>query len=137
RDQLDRYGEIDTVYKKWQTALPRLSRDSSIALNADDPAIAYLAHTAGLQAKAYTFGISDTSYALESLPHAADSISCPRCNSRLEYSLILLSHLGHWRCPNCGLERPQPDIEATRVSLHGTGSSEISIRTPAAEMQVT
>lgn len=137
RDQLDRYGEIDTVYKKWQTSLPRLPGGAAIALNVDDPAIAYLAHTPGLRAKSYTFGISDTTYALESLPHAADSISCPRCNSRLEYSLILLSHLGHWRCPNCGLERAQPDVEATRVSLHGTDSSEVSLRTPAGDMQVT
>jgi UDP-N-acetylmuramyl tripeptide synthase len=137
RDQLDRYGEIDTVYSKWRSALPRLGKRSTVVLNADDPAIAALARTKGLRASAFTFGIDDTRYTLEALPHAADSISCPRCNSRLQYSLILLSHLGHWRCPNCGLERPKPDVAATRVALHGTESSEVEIETPAGKMQIT
>jgi UDP-N-acetylmuramyl tripeptide synthase len=106
-------------------------------LNADDPAIAYLAQTQGLRAGASTFGIDDSRYTLEALPHAADSISCPRCNSRLEYSLILLSHLGHWRCPNCGLERPRPDVAATKVVLKGTESSDVEVETPRGKMQVT
>ncbi len=137
RDQLDRYGEIDTVYSKWRAALPRLGPDSTLVLNADDPAIASLALTPGLRATPYTFGVDDPRYALQALPHAADSISCPRCNSRLEYSLILLSHLGHWRCPNCGLQRPQPDVSATRVVLNGTDSSQVCAQTPSGEMQVT
>jgi UDP-N-acetylmuramyl tripeptide synthase len=137
RDQLDRYGEIDTVYSKWLATLPRLSPRSTLALNADDPAIAYLAHTPDLRARTLTFGISDPSHALEALPHAADSILCPRCSSRLEYSLILLSHLGHWRCPNCGLERPQPEVSATRVLLHGTESTDLHLQTPGGELDVT
>src|SRR5439155_10090600 len=94
RDQLDRYGEIDTVYSRWRSALPGLGPRSTLVLNADDPAIAYLAETPGLRARTFTYGIGDAHHALEALPHAADSISCPRCNSRLRYDLILLSHLG-------------------------------------------
>jgi UDP-N-acetylmuramyl tripeptide synthase len=137
RDQLDRYGEIDTVYRKWRMALSRLSANSTLVLNADDPAIASLAQTPQLRAKVLFFGIEDARYALAELPHAADSIQCPRCGGRLDYSLILLGHLGHWRCPQCGLERPQPDVAATRVSLHGTDRSEIELRTPQGEMQLT
>jgi lipid II isoglutaminyl synthase (glutamine-hydrolysing) len=137
RDQLDRYGEIDTVYSKWRAALPVLPPRSTVVLNADDPAIASLAMAPDLKARVCTFGIEDSRYSLESLPHAADSISCPRCNSRLEYSLILLGHLGHWRCPKCGLERPRPDVAATRVTLNGTESSQVWLRTPAGEAQVT
>src|SRR5947209_1728304 len=73
RDQLDRYGEIDTVYSRWRSALPRLGPRSTLVLNADDPAIAYLAETPSLRAVPFTFGISDASYALQALPHAADS----------------------------------------------------------------
>jgi UDP-N-acetylmuramyl tripeptide synthase len=137
RDQLDRYGEIDTIYRKWRGALPSLGPKSKLVLNADDPAISSLADTEGLRANILTFGIADSRYALEALPHAADSISCPRCNSRLEYSLILLGHLGHWRCPSCGLSRVRPDVAATRVRLHGTDSSELSLITPVGPMQVT
>lgn len=136
RDQLDRYGEIDTVYSKWKAALPRLSARSTLALNVDDPAVAYLAQTEGLRARVLAYGIEDSRHALSALPHAADSISCPRCNNRLSYSLILLSHLGHWRCPVCGLERPQPDVAATRVLLRGTDSTYLEVRTPAGRMEI-
>lgn len=137
RDQLDRYGEIDTIYRKWRAALSTLGPRSKLVLNADDPAIASLADAEGLRAGVFTFGIADSRYALESLPHAADSISCPRCNSRLDYSLILLGHLGHWRCPSCGLSRVRPDVAATQVRLYGTEKSELSLVTPAGPMQVT
>ena len=137
RDQLDRYGELETIYSKWRAALPRLSPQARLVLNADDPAIAGLAATEGLRAKPFTFGIEDGRYSLAELPHAADSISCPRCSSRLEYSLVLLSHLGHWRCPNCGLQRPTPDVAATRVKLNGTESSLVSLRLPQGDADVT
>jgi UDP-N-acetylmuramyl tripeptide synthase len=137
RDQLDRYGELDAIYSKWKGALPRLRPGSTLALNADDPAIAGLATTPGLRAKTVTYGIEDDRHTLEALPHAADSISCPRCNSRLQYSLILLSHLGHWRCPECGLERPSPDVAATKVRLNGTESSAVSLRAPQGELDIT
>ena len=137
RDQLDRYGELDTIYSKWRAALPRLSPQSRLVLNADDPAIAALAITQGC-APSPSPSASRTPDMLSSeLPHAADSISCPRCNSRLDYSLILLSHLGHWRCPNCGLERPRPDVAATRVKLNGTDSSQVSLRLPDGEAEIT
>ncbi|MDQ5825303.1 MAG: MurT ligase domain-containing protein [Chloroflexota bacterium] len=137
RDQLDRYGEIDTVYRKWRDALPAMRPRSTVVLNADDPAIAALTLAPDLRAKVFTFGIDDPRYALDALPHAADSISCPRCNSRLEYSLILLGHLGHWRCPECGLERPTLDVGAKQVKLNGTESSELHLETPSGPMQVT
>jgi UDP-N-acetylmuramyl tripeptide synthase len=137
RDQLDRYGEIDTVYNRWRKALPSLPARSTVALNADDPAIASLASTPGLHARVCTFGIADPAYALDSLPHAADSISCPRCNSRLQYRLVLLGHLGHWRCTHCGLERPNPDVVARRVALHGTDHSRLALSTSAGDLELT
>ncbi len=136
RDQLDRYGEIETVYRKWQAALPSLPSGSTVALNVDDPAIAGLLLAPGLRARVCTFGIEDPRYALETLPHAADSISCPRCNSRLDYSLILLGHLGRWCCPACGFQRPRPDVVARRVLLHGTESSRLLLETPTGELEI-
>lgn len=137
RDQLDRYGELDAIHSKWRTTLPRLSQQATAVLNADDPAIASLSHVQGLRANVLTFGIDDNRYVLQSLPHAADSISCPRCQHRLQYTLILLSHLGHWRCPNCGLQRPKPDVVATQVLLNGTESSLVRLSTPRGELEVT
>lgn len=36
RDQLDRYGEVDTVIKKWAETLIKLPQDKTILINADD-----------------------------------------------------------------------------------------------------
>jgi UDP-N-acetylmuramyl tripeptide synthase len=137
RDQLDRYGELEAIYSKWRAALPRMGVGSRLALNVDDPAIAGLADAPGLKAEVFTFGIEDTSYALGDLPHAADSISCPRCNSPLQYSTVLLSHLGHWACPHCGFKRPRPEVAAVLVELRGTESSRVVLDTPVGEMEVT
>lgn len=136
RDQLDRYGELDAIYSKWRAVLHKLGAESRLVLNVDDPAIAGLVAAPNLRAKPFTFGIEDTSYALDGLPHAADSISCPRCNGPLRYSAVLLSHLGHWACPQCGLARSCPDVVAVRVELHGTESSRLLLDTPAGQMEV-
>src|SRR5581483_9725056 len=42
RDQLDRYGEVDTVAKAWERAIAAMSPDTTLILNADDPAVAHL-----------------------------------------------------------------------------------------------
>lgn len=42
RDQLDRYGEVDSVIKKWQDTLKQLPKDTILILNADDSNVASL-----------------------------------------------------------------------------------------------
>src|SRR5947209_11393926 len=42
RDQLDRYGEVDSVLTRWQQAISTLPHQTALALNADDPAVAEL-----------------------------------------------------------------------------------------------
>ena len=43
RDQLDRYGEVDIVAERWRESLQTLPPTTTLALNADDPAVAALA----------------------------------------------------------------------------------------------
>lgn len=42
RDQLDRYGEINTIASKWSKAIQQLDSKTVLILNADDPQIAWL-----------------------------------------------------------------------------------------------
>src|SRR5260370_12595473 len=42
RDQLDRYGEVDTVAARWRRAVESLPASTTLVLNAYDPTIAYL-----------------------------------------------------------------------------------------------
>jgi len=108
RDQLDRYGEIDTIIGHWKTIYNRLKSNTKFILNADDPQIAYLGIDKGF--KTSYFGLDDISLQSKNLQHAADSILCPNCSTKLEYNPLYYSHLGNWLCPNCKLKRPQLEL---------------------------
>src|SRR5439155_787000 len=87
----------------------RLGAGSELVLCADDPLVADL----GREREGVTyFGVEDDSLALPELQHAADSKHCRRCGHPYVYEAIFMGHLGHYRCPNCGRERPRPDIAA-------------------------
>ncbi len=96
-------------------------------LNADDPLVADLGR--GRAGVTY-FGVDDDSQALPGMQHAADSKHCRNCGHAYVYETVLLGHMGHYRCPNCGRERPQPQVAATSVRLDGMKGSRVEIRTP-------
>ncbi len=118
RDQLDRYGEVDVIAEKWQKALYKLSNDTTVILNSDDPLVAYLGSE--IKSKVEYFGLESVSSNNKNLEHATDSIFCLNCGSRLKYKKIIYSHLGDWKCEKCGLERPKPKIYDYASPLPGT-----------------
>ena len=129
RDQLDRYGELDTIADRWAAvASGPTGRHARIVLNADDPLIADL----GRDSPDVTyFGIEDPSVAIPEMQHASDSKHCRRCGAAYVYDVIYLGHLGVYRCPSCGQERPAPVVSAQRISLDGTRGSSFELVTPA------
>jgi len=105
RDQLDRYGEVHTIAKKWKEAIGKLPSATALLLNADDPEIAYLGlHKQNIQAR--YFGLQDAQFSTHTRQHAADSIYCPRCGEKLFFKAVSFAHLGDWSCKNCDLKRP-------------------------------
>jgi lipid II isoglutaminyl synthase (glutamine-hydrolysing) len=103
RDQLDRYGEVNTIAKNWKKIYEKLNKTKFI-LNADDPLIAFLGN--GLKSKVYYFGLDDIKYQTREKQHSADSVLCPKCGTKLIFEMIFFSPLGKWKCLNCGLQRP-------------------------------
>jgi len=106
RDQLDRYGEIDSIIKKWKDAFGKLSGNTTLILNADDPQVSYLGKN--LKSRILYFGLNENEQ--EIIEHGADSIFCPKCQHLLDYKSITFSHLGNWFCANCSEKRPDLDI---------------------------
>jgi UDP-N-acetylmuramyl tripeptide synthase len=121
RDQLDRYGEVDSVIAHWKQAIQQLPETSILVLNADDPAIASLGEA--FSGKTLYFGIDDltldeqTEHPGEERPQVVDIRTCPHCGSTYEYSMHFYSHMGHYACPHCEVRRPQPDVRATSVRV--------------------
>jgi UDP-N-acetylmuramyl tripeptide synthase len=70
------------------------------------------------------------------MQHAADSKHCRRCGAAYAYEAIYLGHLGRYRCPSCGQERPSPSVAAHSIELAGTRAARFRMRTPSGEAQV-
>ncbi len=114
RDQLDRYGEVDTVAAFWREALAASPPGASLVLNADDPSVAELG--TGWSGPVHYVGIDDPAHAGGPVG-ATDARWCHACNGDFRYEQRFFAHLGHWRCQGCGLARPEPDTRATDVHL--------------------
>jgi UDP-N-acetylmuramyl tripeptide synthase len=117
RDQLDRYGELESIAKKIEAALANLPAGSTALLNADDPRVAEIG--LNLTGPPLWFGLDDTTVAERELPHAADARTCPRCGASLIFDAVYVGHDGVYHCPNGDFERPPPDITAKNIKLDG------------------
>jgi UDP-N-acetylmuramyl tripeptide synthase len=138
RDQLDRYGELEHLADEWAAVVARRAGATDFALNADDPLIADLGRDEDLARRAGVtyFGIEDERMALPELQHAFDAKHCRRCGAPYEYERAFVGHLGHYCCPNCGADRPAPDVAATRIELEGMSGSRIRVRAPDEEVEL-
>jgi UDP-N-acetylmuramyl tripeptide synthase len=112
RDQLDRYGEVDTISKRWTKAIATLSPETIVVANADDPTICYLGQQLSQQRVSF-FGLNEPENYLEAIPHAVDSIYCPKCGHALDYKGVYLSHMGEYSCPSCGFTRSKPTLDSS------------------------
>jgi UDP-N-acetylmuramyl tripeptide synthase len=117
RDQLDRYEEIDNIAIKWNFSFQDLTFQTKLILNADDPLIVNLSQNT--KANVCFFGLNDKTEN-KTHQHASDSIYCPRCKTKLTYTQIYYSHLGHWHCPSCKFTRPIPNLTNISCPLPGT-----------------
>jgi UDP-N-acetylmuramyl tripeptide synthase len=127
RDQLDRYGELDTIAARWSPALRRLPAGATVVVNADDPTLAAI--TEGIGARRVTFGLDDRnpSFLLDGVPHAADAKTCRHCGRDLAYDRLYSAHLGAWRCPGCGVERPSLDFAGRSIVLDGVDALRLEV----------
>jgi UDP-N-acetylmuramyl tripeptide synthase len=137
RDQLDRYGELDTIAERWAAALATpAGQQTRLVCNADDPLLADLGRARAGAPGAETgdtlfFGIEDDSLSLPGLSHAADAKHCRRCGAPYAFDAIYLGHLGHYHCPACGQQRPSPTIHAGEVELESVRRARFRLTTPA------
>ena len=133
RDQLDRYGELYSVASALETMIRTLPPEATVVLNGDDPLVASFAPEAA--ARRLYFGMRTDDVGTQVPEHAADTIRCVRCQHDLDYGKVYISHLGAYRCPACGYERPSLDVAVTAARLAALGASHVALATPVGALE--
>ena len=136
RDQLDRYGELDTTAKKVIEGIEKIKDTEGFCLitNADDPMTTSIAQNLDLTTIYY--GIEGITYnAVENKVEAQSEIVNCSCGNAYKYLKKIYSHIGHYYC-DCGIKRPIPDVIATKVEIN-VSSSDISLITPQGSFSFT
>jgi len=113
RDQLDRYGELDTIVKLITSAV----KDTGIELilNADDPLQSHWPSLTGL--KCLYYGFDHTVYDNLDIADSREGRYCMLCGHEMEYSYYHYAQLGRFQCPHCGHHNQQPDYLGSELSL--------------------
>lgn len=114
RDQLDRYGEIDTTMDMLKRAM-QMAPSMTVIVNGDDALSAYLAMESGNPYK--TYGITEKVFDSQSENEIREGRFCKKCGARLTYEFYHYSQIGKYSCPNCDFKRPEIDFEASGIDM--------------------
>ena len=110
RDQLDRYGELNTTAKKIQEAINK-NPNIKLILNADDPIVVNFRATGDVPP--IYFGFDNIEFMDKNIESKAplELFNCSECGAVLKYSKRFYAQQGHYYC-DCGYKRPECDYSA-------------------------
>lgn len=114
RDQLDRYGEIDTTMDLLSQAIRMLPK-VKLVINGDDSLVSYLAKESGREC--YPFGISSRVISEADPKEVREGQFCKVCGEKLVYDFYHYSQLGVYHCPNCSFARPKIAFDAENIDM--------------------
>ena len=115
RDQLDRNGEVETLILKINEFLKTYT--GNLILNNDDPNVARLGKANPENKNVYYFSVERYKYATDTEKKLEKEKFCPFCKTRLEYEYYQYSHIGKFKCPNCGYGNNEIYKLATNIDL--------------------
>ena len=130
RDQLDRYGELDTIADRWAAVVARAPRPRS----SSTPTTRTVADLGRDRVGAHVLrrrGRRDGAgrrCSTPPTPSTAGAAARPTATTP-----IYLGHLGRYHCDNCGATRPDPQVAARDIVLEGVRGARFTLRTPAGD----
>ena len=125
RDQLDRYGEVTHTRDLIASGIQKAPGEA-LCLNADCSLTASLGWD--VPNETVYFGLENISSG--AVPSVSDAPHCLRCGARYAYRRHTFAHLGDWYCPECGAQRPAPDMAVESVEAVSGGGSSVTMKTP-------
>ena len=108
RDQLDRYGEVNSIAKKWHSSLKTLPKETILVINGDDPMLRFIGENCSLHS--FYFGLSEKYMKKKETPHDVDFLYCPHCGTELVYLKRSYSHMGIFNCPKCNFKHTKTAV---------------------------
>ncbi len=114
RDQLDRYGDIESTMGHLKKAIACVP-DATLIANGDDPLI--FETVRNFPNKKHFYGIKDKF--LNTNEGVKEGKYCYACGEKLKYNFIHFSQLGDYYC-DCGFKRPELTYSATDISVFPT-----------------
>ena len=100
RDQLDRNGEVESLILKINEFLK--TYEGNLVLNNDDPNVARLGRANENNKNVYYFSVDRYKYAKDYQTEAGEGKFCPFDKTKLQYEYYQYSHIGKFKCPECG-----------------------------------
>ena len=131
RDQMDRYGEITTTYRKIMRGIMLRMPNISVIANGDDPVFALLrdklAKVGPADVSYFGFALGKRSDEVPADPNS-DALICPACKKNvLSYHYTSYHGLGWYYCQQCGFERPELTYVVTSLSQASSTSVEFKL----------
>ena len=111
RDQIDRFGEIDTLIAPIGEQLE--GKKIQLILNSDDPFVTRLSKYG--EDNIY-FGIAKDAYQFSDFG-ISESKFCPNCGMELIYDHVHYSQLGFYKCSKCDFEHQDVKYEVTKATV--------------------
>ena len=111
RDQIDRFGEIDTLIATIGEQLE--GKKIQLILNSDDPFVTRLSKYG--EDNIY-FGIAKDAYQFSDFG-ISESKCCPNCGMELIYDHVHYSQLGFYKCSKCDFEHQDVKYEVTKATV--------------------
>ncbi len=104
-------------YLEAKTLLTDNMNHGVIVTNADDPRTANIGLNKSKDIKVNYYGVDDKKI---SDIFEDETVECPNCGNPLEYSHKFMNHRGLYKCPDCGLERPQLNVRLKSIEFEDT-----------------
>lgn len=124
RDQLDRFGEITHTMNSIKIGIEN-SPNAVVVLNADCSLTTSLSKE--IKNKIVYYGVDCPIYK-DLVSEISDAQYCINCKTEYEYEYKTYGHLGKYKCPKCGYERPDPNVSVTEIIESAVDSTTVRLK---------
>jgi lipid II isoglutaminyl synthase (glutamine-hydrolysing) len=133
RDQLDRFGEAESVAALLGRSAKLLPDSSAVIANVDDPLLGYA--LTGCSCEQIGFGVDPPAQQHHDSFSSEPQI-CPRCGADFQYTQQTIGQLGTGHCPRCGWSCGTGGTRAKVVAIRGLEGIDIEIEGSRARLAV-